>query len=268
MKKLLLGSTVFMSLAALPAFAADLSRPAPAPVYTKAPAMAPAFSWTGFYIGANGGAAWAKEQSVDITETLNGALFVNGTWPGTGNFGTLKPSGGFVGGQVGFNYQVGMGVFGVEADFQGASVKDSLSVTAPYISPPNTMTIGTSSELKWFGTARARAGVAWDRVLVYATGGFAWGKVDYNMSMTDTFGFAGAASTSTTRTGYVIGGGLEYAFTPSWTAKVEYQYMDLGSLSINFPESGGVGYAISSTQKFVYSSVRGGLNFKLGGGMY
>jgi outer membrane immunogenic protein len=170
MNKLLLVTTALVSCVSYSAFAADM-RPARAPVYTKAPMVAPAFSWTGFYLGLNGGGAWGQDESVDITETLNGALATAGTWNGMGNFGTLKPVGGFVGGQAGFNYQAGMGVFGVEVDFQGASIKDSVSVTAPYVDPFNSISVATSSELKWFGTARGRVGVAWDRVRPEASPG-------------------------------------------------------------------------------------------------
>src|SRR5262249_40681995 len=96
--------------------AADLRMPYKAPP----PIMAPIFSWTGFYIGVNGGGGFGAGHNAIVNETFAGAPFVSGTWPGSGNFGKLDPSGGFGGGQIGCNYQVQNWVFGVETDIQGA----------------------------------------------------------------------------------------------------------------------------------------------------
>jgi outer membrane immunogenic protein len=168
MKKTLLASVALLSLSAA-ASAADLpSRRAPAPVV----AALPVFTWTGLYVGANAGYGW----SVDDTATINGATV------------DLGEANGFVGGgQVGFNYQIGAFVVGVEGDLQWANFGDDTSDG-------------------WFGTARARAGVAFDRALVYATGGFAF-----------------ADNTN----GWSVGGGVEYAFTNNLSAKVEGLYVKL-----------------------------------------
>ena len=150
--------------AAVPALAADLSRPA---TVTKAPVAmpAPAFSWTGFYIGANAGYGW-------------------GSGTGLADAYGLSPKGWFGGGQLGVNYQFQNNVVaGLEADVDGGDISDS--------------SLGVSSKLNAFGTVRARLGYAFGRVLPYVTGGFAWGNntLDYgalSQSQTHTGWTAGA----------------------------------------------------------------------------
>src|SRR5262245_17026321 len=132
----LLCAAAAVAVISAPAAAADLRMPVKAP-----PPVAPVFNWTGFYIGVNGGGAWGTSHSVDVTETFNNAVFVSGTWLGRGGFGALEPTGGFGGGQIGYNWQApgSIWVWGVEADLQGASIKHDAFVTLPYISPVNTI---------------------------------------------------------------------------------------------------------------------------------
>jgi outer membrane immunogenic protein len=194
MKKYLLASVAALGIvAAGAASAADLpSRKGPvaAPVY-----LPPAFTWTGFYVGANAGYGW-------------GNVNANG-WA---NVGDLD---GFVGGgQVGYNYQMGQFVLGVEADLQGADLS----------SGNNLGLVNVKTE--YFGTVRARVGVAFDRFMPYITGGWAYGNVKTSIP---GIGFSSDRSHTG---GYAVGGGLEYAFTNNIIAGVEYLYVDLGEKNI------------------------------------
>jgi outer membrane immunogenic protein len=240
------------------AFAADMAVKMP----TKAPppVVASAYSWTGFYIGINGGGGYGQNVPVVSTETDDGALFTSGTWPGFGNFGTLHPAGGFGGGQIGYNWQTGPYVLGLEADFQGSHISASQAATLPYIDAADTVTVGLSTNLEWFGTIRGRVGYAWDRLLLFATGGFAYGEVRTAYTYTDTFGFSGSSNTSSTRSGYTVGAGGEYAFAPKWSAKFEYQYVNLGSTTVNLTE-GSSTFADSAPVNFRYQTFRLGLNY-------
>jgi len=193
MKRLLLAG-VALSVATA-ASAADMqARP-----YTKAPpaAVVAMYNWSGFYIGAMGGYGWDSGNS----------------------------SGGFGGGTIGYNWQFpgSQFVFGIEVDAAGASIKDSL-----------TADIGggvlATEELKInsFGSVTGRAGYALDAALIYAKGGFAWANRKDSISA-----FGTTISDSQSHTGYTIGGGLEYLFTPNWSAKGEYMFTSLGSKTYN-----------------------------------
>lgn len=193
MKKYLLASVAALGLvAAGAASAADLpSRKGPvaAPVY-----VVPAFTWTGFYVGGNAGYGWGNVNT-------NGGLALTNT-------GDLD---GFIGGgQVGYNYQMGQFVLGVEADIQGADLNTG-----------NTFG-GLRIKTDYFGTVRARAGFAFDRFMPYVTGGWAYGNV--KTTIPGTF----FSSDKTHTGGWALGGGLEYAITNNLIAGVEYLYVDLG----------------------------------------
>jgi outer membrane immunogenic protein len=227
MKKFLLTSVAALGLiAAGAASAADLpSRKGPvmAPV-----AYVPAFTWTGFYVGANAGYAWGQIDSTNL-----------------GIVNPFSDPDGFIGGgQIGYNYQINQFVLGLEADFQGADLKSRATNFAG--------TVSASNEINWFGTVRGRVGYAFDRFLPYFTGGFAYGNVK-NKITAPTFAF----SDDNTQYGWTIGGGLEYAFTNNLTAKVEYLYVDLDKESFSVP--GGTFNANVETK---FSVVRAGLNYK------
>jgi outer membrane immunogenic protein len=208
MKKILLASVALFGFAGA-ASAADLPVRAapPAPII----AAAPIFTWTGFYVGVNAGYGWSNNDfdAVDIADE--------------------DDDGGFVGGaQVGYNYQIGSFVVGLEGDIQYADFGGELRFAD-----------GDDADLDddifdrgdWFGTVRARAGVAFDRALIYATGGFA---------------FADDA------TGWTVGGGVEYAFTNNLSAKVEGLYVNLDH-DDNFAGFDG---------ETDFGVIRAGLNFR------
>lgn len=256
----LLCAAAAVAALSVPAAAADMRMPMKA-----APMMAPIFSWTGFYIGVNGGGAVGAGHNAIVNETLAGAPFVSGTWPGSGNFGKLDPSGGFGGGQIGYNYQMQNWVFGVETDIQGASIKDTAGATLQYTTPATTITSNVTQKLDWFGTVRGRLGIAFDRVLVYGTGGFAYGQTTTGLTMSDTLGFSAANSNKTTRTGWVAGAGVEWAFAPNWSLKGEYQYIDLGRQRVaaqEFLAGAPTAFAVSTSTRADFHTGRLGVNYR------
>jgi outer membrane immunogenic protein len=185
--------------------------------YAKAPAavVSPAYNWSGFYIGAMGGYGWETDAG----------------------------SGGFGGGTVGYNWQLpgSQFVFGVEVDAAGASIKDSFLVD---------LGVTQENKINAFGSVTGRAGFAIDAALLYAKGGYAW----TNAKTTFTDGVM-TISDSQTHTGYTIGGGLEYLFTPSWSAKAEYMYTSLGSETYNF-----AGQPLDSGS-FDFHTIKVGVNY-------
>ena len=197
MKKYLLASVAALGIvAAGAASAADLpSRKGP----VAAPVYVPAFTWTGFYVGANAGYGWGNVNT--------------SSWFGRSvSIGDLD---GFVGGgQVGYNYQIGQFVVGLEADIQGADLNSGRNI------------FGDSVKTEYFGTVRARLGMAFDRWLPYVTGGWAYGNV--KTTAFDTFSGLSISSDKTHTGGYAVGAGVEYAFTNNLVGGVEYLYVDLG----------------------------------------
>jgi outer membrane immunogenic protein len=192
-----------------PALAADLGPWTPKqPASIKdEPVYEQRTRWDGFYLGVNGGYAWA--------DTNNAPLFFNGDYQG--GLGSLSPEGGFGGGQIGYNVTYGRVLLGLEADVQAADINDrSFGAVANG---------GASTDIDWFGTVRGRAGFVMDRALIYVTGGYAWADADMSFR---AFGpDSGKISDSETLNGYVLGGGIEWALTDKWSTKLEYQYVDL-----------------------------------------
>jgi outer membrane immunogenic protein len=248
MKRLLFaGALAFV--AAGQALAADLPPPAPPPPRAPAayvPTIVPVYNWTGFYVGGNAGYAFASNLSSTgcITgPTLDPALV--STCPGT--IGASSASGFAGGGQIGGNVQWNALVLGLEGDWQWSGQRST--VTGPDLS-------GTV-KLPWFATARARVGVAADRVLFYATGGAAW--MDVNTTVNETATATALGNTSNTQIGWTAGAGVEWAFAQNWTARVEYLFMDFTpSSTVTFPSGGTLTQNITIKDNLV----RGGINFK------
>lgn len=187
------------------ASAADLSAPPP---YKAAPiAMPMMYNWSGFYIGANAGYGWSR-QCVDIT-AINGATNVF-------DEGCKDAGGGLIGGQVGYRWQAGQFVFGLEAQGDWANLRNS---RVSLFEPANTY----KSTLDGLGMFTAQVGYAANEVLFYVKGGAAVGS--QNFGIYDTFSGTGLAYASRTRWGGVVGGGIEYGLTPNWTVGIEYDYL-------------------------------------------
>ena len=257
MKSLALSAVALLGLTAM-ASAADLPRRTVAPV---APIVSvPVFTWTGFYVGVHAGYAFS-ESDVRTTGVLPGNIDNVTLLARPPSLSTEQE--GFIGGaQIGFNYQFGMFVAGIEADI---SYTD-LSETQTYLSPaPRAGFRSTvSQELEYLGTVRARLGVAFDRALVYVTGGLAYGDVSYQADFLNQGGalqFAGRSSDL--EIGYALGAGVEYAFTNNLTLKAEYLYYDLGSKNVVVDSIPGVGTG-SYISRFETEGhiARVGLNYK------
>jgi outer membrane immunogenic protein len=235
--------------------AADL--PTKAPLY-KAPMTAQVYDWTGFYFGANAG--------VGLGRSLTQLTIPDGTtvFAERSRFGAAGAIGG---GQVGYNWQFSSIVLGAEADLQGSSIDDSR--TCGLYCQPSTPGISAryDQKLDWFGTVRGRIGLASGPVLSYFTGGLAYGGV--KTSVTESLPGPGgtvslaSAGVSGTRTGWVIGSGIEAALGGNWTGKLEYLYLDLGTESGALPFSTLPGQSISSDiREHIF---RAGVNYRIGG---
>ena len=236
MKRILLTTASLCTFGLVsPALAADL------PIYGKAPAIAtPAYDWTGFYVGVFGGGGYGNHN-------LN-----NATGPGPAplaNFtANYSSKGGLGGGEIGYNWQSGNIVFGVEADAFGADIKGSDNFALGW---------DDATKLGWGGTLRARGGIAVDRLLLFFTGGWAYGELTH----TNTNPGFGVDTFKATRSGLVAGGGIAYAITDNLIGKLEYSYLDLGTFRRDAPTNGALAYNVANT----YSIMTVGLDFKFGG---
>jgi outer membrane immunogenic protein len=258
MRKSLLASVALGALAwGGAAEAADLPVKAP-----PAPVAVP-WSWTGFYIGGNLG------YSVGVDRTTQGSAFPDGNVNIEASFNEA-PHGALAGGQIGYNWQFAPHwVVGAEADWQWSDQHD---FTCNDVCPPVTngpaIPLTQDQRLRDFGTARVRFGYAQDRWLWYATGGFAWGRVDQSYAInevTPSFVFGGSVSSSHDRTGWTAGLGVETALWAGWSAKLEYLYVDLGSVSDTFNVPDPPGVAVFTTQSNVRDHViRAGVNYRFG----
>jgi outer membrane immunogenic protein len=220
------------------------------------PYVAPvASNWSGLYAGLNAGYGVADDRS-----TL--ASFVNPVI-GFDNLESYKISpAGFLGGaQLGYNWQTGIWVWGLETDFQATSQRDSVCVLS--CSNNGTFNAIVTQTLPWFGTARGRFGVSVDRSLLYVTGGLAYGELQTNVREAD--GPTTAARANRTKSGWTIGGGIESAIVGNWTVKVEYLYVDLGSQTLSFVDAFGPPGAIAATADAKDHIIRAGLNYRFGG---
>ncbi len=222
MKRMLIAGALALA-AGGQAFAADLPVPAPPP--PRAPAtyvpVAPVFTWTGIYIGVNGG------YSFGTTEPLGA-----GAGP---NFST---NGIVAGGTIGGNYQVGAFVFGVEGDFDWDNIKGNIPGC-----------VGCEIKSTWLATARGRVGVAFDRVLVYGTGGAAFQNIQLSLPT--------IASGTINPFGWTAGGGVEFAISPNWSVKAEYLFVDFHNENITLGTP-------PTTVNFnlIENVVRGGVNYR------
>jgi outer membrane immunogenic protein len=212
MKKILLSSVAFLGLTA-GALAADLpSRVAPVPM-----AAIPVFTWTGFYVGVNAGYGWGN-NSDDVLFVAPGTVVGAPTASGTIAFSDSRRDGFVGGGQIGYNYQFGSVVVGVEADIQWADLGNGgVGVVTSGAFPVGFVPAVRGNGLDWFGTVRGRLGFAFDRALIYATGGFAYGGGGNNNGINN----------DDTSTGWALGGGVEYAFTNNLTFGIEGLWVNL-----------------------------------------
>ncbi|HZR76010.1 outer membrane protein [Bradyrhizobium sp.] len=271
MKRLLIGIAAAASLIAGGAFAADL--PAKAPVYTKAPAyVEPIYDWTGFYIGGNVGYSWGRSSDATTVTSPAGAVLFSAT-------DRTDLNGIVGGGQIGYNWQMQNWVFGLEADIQGTDEKgthDYLCATTCIPSrfgalpiPAVSVSEALSQKIDWFGTVRGRIGVlAAPRVLLYATGGLAYGEVASSATIAPTVTGVSAVipGVNSTNVGWTLGVGVEGVIAPNWTAKLEYLYVDLGTVSGSFATTvAGTNLVSNFSSRVTDNVLRAGINYKFGG---
>jgi outer membrane immunogenic protein len=228
---------LFLAAVSTSASAADL----PARIYTKAPVVVaePIYNWTGFYIGANGGYGWGNTNEFP-TVSAN-----------TTSFGT---SGGLAGGQIGYNWQMGSWVFGLEADGDWANINGS----APCPNPAFTC----GSNTRDLASFRGRIGWAVGPALFYGTGGLGYANTHYTTLLA---GVPAAGSTGvfdTDRWGYAVGVGLEYGFTPNWSAKLEYMHYGFDSVNSAI---GSLALLQPVSLSLRIDTVKVGINYRWGG---
>lgn len=216
------------------AVAADISRP----VYKAPPAGAlpVAYDWTGFYVGGHVGYGWAEKDwrdafGLNVSNKANGLLG---------------------GGQVGFNYQIGQFVLGAEGDFSWSGIKGGTN-TIGVIGAP--LGAAFNTDVNWVSTLTGRAGIAFDRWLVYGKGGVAWANDSFT---TNLYTAPASVEVTQTRIGWTAGAGVEYAFAPQWSAKLEYNYMDFGNKAVSFAP----GTTTDIDQQI--HAVKLGVNYKFG----
>jgi outer membrane immunogenic protein len=220
-------------IAALSLLAATFSAQAadiPRPVYKGVRSVVAYYNSTGFYAGLFGGYGWAKSD-----------------WDAPPI--SISPTGWLFGGTLGYNYQMGSWVWGLEGDIAYADVKGSAACGA----------FNCTTKNNWLGTVRGRIGYAFDRFLPYITAGGAFG--DVKATSTDPLTTGG----SSTQIGWTAGVGLEYAFVGNWSAKFEYLYVDLGSFDCGATCTIG---AVTNNVSFKESIFKAGLNYKFSGPIF
>jgi outer membrane immunogenic protein len=240
MKRSLLALIAATVLATTHAFAADLWAPPPMP-YKAPPPVAPAWGWTGFYLGADVGAAWA-------TDTVSPTVADGGTFPRSNKLATSGPLGGAT---IGFNYQLSSFLLGIEGDLGALAIANSKA------------DLGGSTEVDfinngWYGDATGRLGFVWGPALLYGKGGWAY----FNGQGSTTTAIPGFTATQTGAfTGWTYGGGLEYRLGGPWSAKIEYLHFAFGTKDASLTSGAGV---FPYANALSVDTVKFGLNYQFG----
>jgi len=274
-KRTVLGVVSVLALATSAAMgaanAADMAVKAPRPPMAPVPAH---FNWTGFYVGANVGGGWAN------SDVSGGTVFtIMGLPPILSTFAGSYGAGGVLGGgQIGANYEFpNHWVIGFEADVDASSLSGSGGNCSSNAAGVGVGCTGLSTKFNDFGTVRGRLGYAARNLLLYGTGGWAWGRSTTNSTFTCVgvgtcpgpgapFTGGNSAVSTTATNGWVAGGGLEYAFTRNWTVRVEYLHIQFNGIGETLATSGTVGgtpytATINSTANVNMDIGRVGLNY-------
>jgi outer membrane immunogenic protein len=261
------------ALALLSVFAGSPAIAADMPVKARpAPVMAPVWNWSGFYLGLNGGYSWGRSsRDLNFFNPLNGATIATASGAGR------DLDGGVFGGQIGYNWQASNWVFGIEADLQWTGQQGSTTALCPvggcfpaltFVPAAGGSSATLTDKLEWFGTIRGRVGfTVTPSVLLYATGGGAYGSVKTDLGLStltaNLVPVTIAGSRSTDRFGWTVGAGAEWMFASNWSGKLEYLYMDLGSISnsVVFPTASGLPLGANVSSRITDSVFRGGINY-------
>jgi opacity protein-like surface antigen len=228
--------------------------PAAAALPTKAPILAAApMNWAGFYIGGHLGGGWSNDRWSDPfgpTPGTFGAINFAGFGDRTHATGPLG------GGQIGFNLQTGSWVLGIEADASAADLRGENTCFSGLVG------LNCQRVVEALGSVTGRVGFAWDRSLAYVKGGGAWTNTTYNLNGVTNVLTLGSGSTSATAWGWTAGGGIEYALTYSWTARLEYDHIDVPGTTVSFPTVALVNTQNISVRQWI-DVVKLGVNYKL-----
>jgi outer membrane immunogenic protein len=295
MNKLALAASV-LALGSVSASAADLSPR----MYSKAPvAIDPGYDWSGFYVGGNVGYSWGRARtdgtgsgttSTTVFRTANGGPGGIGDVTTTGVIPAVALPGGrsnvngvIGGGQIGYNWQASQWLFGLETDLQASGERGSFSACGVAGCPAGSTIMSGDYRLDWFGTARGRIGyLPSQRVVLYGTGGLAYGALRTNLTSGVVGIGTGTGSTDNTRVGWTVGAGAEAALDQHWSVKLEYLYVDLGRFNNAGTSSSSTttvanvplpGFSTATTTtltgtastRFTDNIVRVGVNYRWGG---
>jgi outer membrane immunogenic protein len=205
--------------------------------------IAAGYNWSGFYIGIHGGAGWGTKHWTAVTFA-----------PALDDEGSFDVRGWLLGGQIGYNFQTGPLVFGIEAQGSWADISGE-RLSAAFADT----TIRT--EVTSLGTVAGRLGYAWGNALLYGKGGLAWANDRYSVSGATT------AAWRDNRWGWMLGAGLELGLTPNWSIKGEYNYMDFGTRRYDAIACVGcLGPTFDEEIAQRLHVVKFGLNYRFGGG--
>lgn len=244
------------------AFAADLASPPEIPA-------AVAYDWTGFYGGVHVGYGWGDSEISDVVLTKGWYKWWKEEWKYSdydlGDLDEFDVDGVLGGLQAGYNFQNGSFVFGLEADVSISGINGDDELVSLVAGDFNFLTAGVETDVDWLATFRGRVGFAFDRFLVYATGGLAVAGVETSLyANSDLFGgFSETWSDENTHFGYTVGGGLEAFLTQNLSVKAEYLYIDLGdeNYSANIIDGDYLSVDVSGDVDVTLNVVKVGLNY-------
>jgi outer membrane immunogenic protein len=248
------------------AAAADI--PVEGAIYQPRP-VAVIFRWTGVYVGLHGGGGGGFKQETSQPFFVPSQFFAlppGSTPPILYPFPTrIDMSGGIAGGQIGVNYQTDWLVIGLEAQASWANLKGSTAcaINAAPTPPLTAAGANCTSKIDALGTLAGRLGVAFDRLLLFGKAGAAWTNDNYQM-LINVPPAAFVFSTNELRWGWMLGIGAEYAFTDNWSAKIEYDYMDLGTHAQRFTDALSGSILIDTDIRERLNIVKVGVNYRFG----
>lgn len=276
MKKLLVAGAALAALIGTPAFAADM------PLKGAQPPAAPVWNWTGFYAGGNVGGAWGRSDTQSpLANTVCPICYGTSVVTDINNQASQRVNtSSFTGGvQAGYNAQFANLVAGVEADYSALNLKGTTTTGAAFTGfpvPPGGVppTYTNSIPTNWLFTARGRLGfTSVNNLLLYGTGGVAVTNFKYSHTFAEgvfpaSSSGAEAATVTSNRAGYAVGGGLEFAVSANWSVKAEYIYMNFGTVNtgpaaVIFPGPIVAGSVFNHSANLAVNVARVGIDYHL-----
>jgi outer membrane immunogenic protein len=261
-QKVLLATAAVCALGIGAASAADLAaRP-----YTKAPPpiVSPIYDWSGFYVGGHVGGGWADQGNTIVDDGNNGTGLAGfGLFPSGTALNKNHPSGVLGGVQGGFNWQFNNVVLGVEGEYTWAGLRGE-SRTPDVVFP--TAVMRSTDRIDEMATVTGRLGYAVNNWLFYGKGGWAWGRGGFDSLISTPQGPVGGLSSKTEKDGWVAGAGIEWGFAPNWSAKIEYEHIDLGGKVARADTNGlGAGLVLVDSSTRI-DTLKAGVNYRFNWG--